>query len=712
MSRPSWFTCRSTSSGKGEVAIYDDIGGWGIKAKDFLEDLKKLGPLDELTVAINSGGGDVFDGLAIYNALRANGARITTRVEGIAASIASIIAMAGHEISMPESAWMMIHDPRAFVAGTKSDMEKMAETLSGIKRSLVGIYAKRTGRSESEIEQMMSDETWMDGRDAMANGFATYLIESPAIAASVNLSKFHRVPEPVSRAFSPSAKEKFMSDNIENSAQPAEVRPDVQTESHHVRKDKGSVIDELAEAQGRKIEEEVRRRQQNQQPQIPVRDEIEKLEREARARAAAQTKMINDVYRSASLLGLTDECSRLFEEGFDVEQIPTMLIEIKARLDRKKAAVGNLIPSGAEVGFSYEDPKVVANDMAEAITASIVPGYKISEKAREYLNWRPMGFMRAMLEMAGRDTRRMQPADIVNAAMTTSDFPNLLGTSANKIFLGAYDAAQGTYRQIAARRDVPNFQVQDLLRPGDYPTLKLLTEGGEITAGSMGEKKEQVQLKTYARMIQLSRQMLVNDSLGAFGDLAAKAGIAAAQLENATVWGIVTSAAGLGPTLVDGTALFDATVHKNYVASSAALSGTTIATGRAAMRVQKSVDGNALNITPSILAVPAALETTAEQILNPLSIPTTTTTILTPTLRTLNLVVEPLLDGAGATTAWYLFASPQLRAGALVYGGLEGNTGPRVTVDNPFNVDGVQIRVVHDFYAGVADYRFVYKAVG
>jgi hypothetical protein len=131
------------------------------------------------------------------------------------------------------------------------------------------------------------------------------------------------------------------------------------------------------------------------------------------------------------------------------------------------------------------------------------------------------------------------------------------------------------------------------------------------------------------------------------------------------------------------------------------------------MRVQQSLDGNALNITPAVLAVPAALETTAEQILNPLLIPTTATTIATPMMRTLQLVVEPLLDAAtNGTTAFYLFASPSLGSGAVVYGGLEGNSGPRVTVDNPFHVDGIQIRVVHDFYAAVTDYRYVWRSKG
>lgn len=708
--RRSWFSCRAVAPKLGEVSIYDDIGGFGIKAKDFLAELKKLGPLDEISVSINSGGGDVFDGLAIYNALRTNGARVTTRVEGLAASIASVIAMAGNEIAMPEAAWMMIHDPSSLVIGTEKDMRKMAETLNGIKRSLVGIYAKRTFLPESEIEKLMEQETWMDGREAVARGFATNLIETPAMAASINLEKFHRVPEPVSRAFSSGKEVNTVTDNIETNP-PAGTEQPEQTVAEK-RRDRLSAIDEITAAQSRKMEEENKSRAaQVSAQQQPQHDEIKRMEAEAKRMAAEKAKMINDVYRAASLLGLTDEARKLFDDGFEAEQIPNMLIEIKARLDRKAAAIGkgSLMPSGhAEVGFSYGDPDVVKNDMADAITASFVPTHKVPEKAREYMNWRPMSYMRAMLEMNGRDTRRMQPTEIVNAAMTTSDFPGLLGTSANKIFLGAYEAAEGTYRQVAVRRDVPNFQIQDLLRPGDYPTLVQLNEGGEITAGAMGEKKEQVQLKTYARMIQLSRQVLVNDSLGAFGDLAAKAGIAAAQLENVTVWGILTSNSGVGPTLSDGVALF-ATGHSNYVASGATLGADTIAAGRAAMRIQKSVDGNALNIAPSILAVPAALETSAESIINPLAIPTTTTGILTPTLRSLQLVVEPLLDAA-STKAWYLFGNPSLRAAAVVYGGLEGNTGPRVTVDSPFHVDGIQIKVVHDFYAGVADYRFVYKA--
>ena len=101
-----------------EIVIYDEIGAFGIPAKAFLDELKALGPVPELTVRINSPGGSVFDGVAIYNALKRHSAAITVWIDGIAASIASMIAMAGDEIVMPENAMLMLHDPSGLVMGT------------------------------------------------------------------------------------------------------------------------------------------------------------------------------------------------------------------------------------------------------------------------------------------------------------------------------------------------------------------------------------------------------------------------------------------------------------------------------------------------------------------------------------------------------------------------------------------------------------------
>lgn len=121
-----------------------------------------------------------------------------------------------------------------------------------------------------------------------------------------------------------------------------------------------------------------------------------------------------------------------------------------------------------------------------------------------------------------------------------------------------------------------------------------------------------------------------------------------------------------------------------------------------------------LNINPSVLVVSAAKETAVEQVLNPLVIPTTASNIVTPSLRSLTLVTEPLIDGAAGAGAkpWYMFANPMLSGATIVYGGLEGNTGPRITMDAPFNLDGIQLKIVHDFYAAVADHRFAFKNPG
>jgi ATP-dependent protease ClpP protease subunit len=114
-----WYQFRAQAGGA-EIVIYDEIGAFGIPAKAFLDELKALGPVAELTVRINSPGGSVFDGVAIYNALKRHDAAVTVWIDGIAASIASMIAMAGDEVVMPENAMLVLHDPSGLVAGTAS----------------------------------------------------------------------------------------------------------------------------------------------------------------------------------------------------------------------------------------------------------------------------------------------------------------------------------------------------------------------------------------------------------------------------------------------------------------------------------------------------------------------------------------------------------------------------------------------------------------
>jgi len=188
-----WYEFRAQAKGA-EIVIYDEIGAFGIPARVFLGELKALGPVAELTVRINSPGGSVFDGVAIYNALKRHDAAITVWIDGIAASIASMIAMAGDEVVMPENAMLVLHDPSGLVAGTAADMRAMAEALDRMKAGMVAAYHDKSGRDDAEIEALMAAETWLSAEEAVALGLADRVEQPVRMAAHFDLSRFRNPP--------------------------------------------------------------------------------------------------------------------------------------------------------------------------------------------------------------------------------------------------------------------------------------------------------------------------------------------------------------------------------------------------------------------------------------------------------------------------------------------------------------------------------------
>ena len=188
-----------------EVMIYDEIGGWGITAADFVRELADLN-VDRILLRINSPGGDVFDGLAIYNSLVSHRAQVEARVEGLAASAASFVAMAGDRVTVEKRSQMMIHDAFGFAMGNAADMRSLADVLDSISDQIAGIYADRAGGEESAWRTAMKAETWYTGPEARDAGLADEVAgepkAEPAAAASWDLSIFtysgrDRAPDPV-----------------------------------------------------------------------------------------------------------------------------------------------------------------------------------------------------------------------------------------------------------------------------------------------------------------------------------------------------------------------------------------------------------------------------------------------------------------------------------------------------------------------------------
>ncbi len=187
------YEVQNKSSGPTEVYLYDEIGFFGVDAQTFAQDLKSI--KGDVLVRINSPGGSVFDGMAIAQAIRERQDRTDTVVDGLAASAASYIALAGNEVRMAEGAFLMIHEPWSLVIGGAEDMRKEADLLDKVNGQIAGFYAKKTGKDLDEIKQLMADETWLTGPEALESGFVDKVDGEQPTENHFDLSVFNNVPD-------------------------------------------------------------------------------------------------------------------------------------------------------------------------------------------------------------------------------------------------------------------------------------------------------------------------------------------------------------------------------------------------------------------------------------------------------------------------------------------------------------------------------------
>ena len=209
MAKSSWFEISNSTALEprnegGRVARVDimgPIGGWDVSGSEFLRELKDLGDVDSIDLRIHSPGGSVLDGWAIANGIKNHPAHVVARVEGLAASMGSVVLMSADEIEVPQNAYVMIHNVSGGAFGEADELESMAALMRKLQDDVTDFYANATGKDREEIAEMMAAETWMNGEDAVEHGFATRVLEPVKAAACADLetlvSKFENVPEAV-----------------------------------------------------------------------------------------------------------------------------------------------------------------------------------------------------------------------------------------------------------------------------------------------------------------------------------------------------------------------------------------------------------------------------------------------------------------------------------------------------------------------------------
>lgn len=191
----TWYRLRASRQ-SAELLIYDEIGAWGKTVNDLMAELTALGDLNTIHVRINSPGGDVFEALAMHNALTRHPARVITHIDSLCASAATFVALAGDEVHMAENALFMIHEPWTVAGGNAEAMQKQADLLDTIAEQIVGIYARKTGADRNDLRALMRDETWYTADQALSIGFID-TIDTPlkmAALATHDLTRFKHVP--------------------------------------------------------------------------------------------------------------------------------------------------------------------------------------------------------------------------------------------------------------------------------------------------------------------------------------------------------------------------------------------------------------------------------------------------------------------------------------------------------------------------------------
>lgn len=414
-------------------------------------------------------------------------------------------------------------------------------------------------------------------------------------------------------------------------------------------------------------------------------------------------------------ISLNEIRTRSQAAGLDADAINELMVTHETTPFTREALGDNLIKRVLEkqspvhtnprisVGEDFNAPTERCRRMQDALVTRAVGG-RPTEQAREYMTMPLIGMADEILRLRGERTNLMSRDEIMSRAFnTTSDFPDLLTGTGNRVLMDAYEVYQSPLKKIAREGSAKDFRPMSNLRLSEMPKLLLVNEHGEVTQGTRGESKQTYSIATYARIFSLTRQAIINDDLGAFTDWSRAMGEASANFEADFLAALVF---GDGANLADGYALFNAANHANKAASGTDITIPALGAGRQAMRDQKGLDGTTpVNASPRFLLVGSAKETVAEQnisVLNP-----SQASNANPFSGRLELLVEPRMTG----NSWRLFTDPKQLA-VLEYAYLADAAGPQFKIEDGFDVMGTKFRVSLDFGGGLLDHRGAYLNPG
>jgi ATP-dependent protease ClpP protease subunit len=646
----SWFWMAARGETEAEIYIYDEIGFQGVPAKQFISDLQALGEIKHITLHINSPGGSIFEGIAIFNALKYHPAAITVHVDGVAASMASVIAMVGNPVIMPANSFMMIHKPWTVAGGDADDMRDFAELLDKTEAVLIPAYAAKTGLAHEVIAGMLKEETWMDGTQCVSLGFADQL--APAVQAmaridSKRIEEYEKMPE-----------------NLRNMLTPPQ----------------NSLTHEPAPPVPKVVMNEAGLREQFME------------EQRVRARALNDLfGMFGDKYTALQAACIAD---------------PTCTLEL-AREKLLTQMGKDCTPSNksAATHIYAGNGNFTGDGIRQAIMARA--GYEPLQPDNPYNAMTLREHARLSLTERGFGVASYNQVQIVGLAFThsTSDFGNIMLDVSYKSILQGWEEAPETFGEWTKKGQLSDFKIAHRVGLGGFPSLRQVREGAEYKYVTTSDKQATIALATYGELFSITRQAIINDDLSMLTDVPVKLGRAAKATVADLVYAILTT----NPTLsTDNVPLFDKARHAN-VLEKAGMDVASLDKARQMMRRQKEGERH-LNIRPAFVLVPTAMESTASQVIRSASVKGADINagIINPVQNFATVIAEPRLDDASQST-FYLAAAKGSDTIEVAY--LNGVDTPFIDQTEGFSSDGITTKVRIDAGVAPVDHRGLVQCV-
>ncbi|WP_126312349.1 ClpP-like prohead protease/major capsid protein fusion protein [Delftia acidovorans] len=674
-----------------EIFIYGDIGeSWWdetVSARDFVAELQAL-DVEAITIRINSVGGSVPDGLAIYNAMRRHKATVTVEVDGMAFSIASLIAMGGDKVHMADNAMLMIHAPWTYAAGNAAELRDLADQLDTWAAAMATSYAARTNDHDGALALLTDGKDhYYTAAEAKAAGFVDEVTEAHPIAASASrdlpISRYRSLPSALAQTVGSSAataapsapQEESMNKNRKHSPQNAIGASGAAAAGGGSAAPAAATAPDAASV----LAADQTRRQSIRTAFAAFSD---------RPGVVALQQTCEDDY------GITAEAAgaRLLAHLGSQATPVAGLATVEDETDKRRgAAVAALL---VRAGYATKD-------QVAAQASNPYRGMSLVEMAR------------ASLERIGVSARGMDKRDLVAAAFTqsTSDFPILLTDAIHRTLLSAYSVQALTWQRFCKRGSVSDFRAHHRLRAGSLGNLQPKNELGEYKSIAIPDgEKSSISADTKGYIINLSREMVINDDLGALTDQAAAMGRSAARTVETDVYKLLAENNGMGPTMDDGKTLLHAD-HGNVVTAAAGPTTQSFQDFRVLMAKHKDISKNDfLNLLPAVWLGPLGLEALAKLVNQAQYEPSTSKNALTPNISLglfRDIVGSPRLEG----TRHYALTDPN-EAAAIEVAFLDGVDTPFLEQESAFTTDGTRFKVRLDYGVGAHDWRGIATNAG